>query len=201
MRVLFEVEKLVAGYGNVFKTKPLALSLQTGVIYLTGGNGSGKTSLMRTLSAELQPLSGSVKINGKSVHDQVKSRRHIALASSSPELPGFLTVKQACQFAASLRAKPKWNGDAYCEALNLPTDLLLSTASAGQRRKAELICALAGEPEVILLDETFAHLDTDAISQVCDWINNWRSQRLLIMTHHGELPVQPDQVIQIHPDR
>jgi ATPase subunit of ABC transporter with duplicated ATPase domains len=75
----------------------------------------------------------------------------------------------------------------------------LAAASAGQRRKAELICGLAGEPDVLLLDETFAHLDGESIELLAGWITEWATSRLILLTHHGELPVSADALL--HVDR
>lgn len=67
-------------------------------------------------------------------------------------MPAFLTVTEAYEFAVSIRGAPDWDGKSYCEALELDPNLLLGYASTGQRRKAELICGLAGGPAVLLLD-------------------------------------------------
>jgi len=90
-----------------------------------------------------------------------------------------------------------WNGAPLCEALNLDPALMLARASAGQRQKAEFICALASDPAVLLLDETFAHLDQASVAQVCVWLREWSTSRVIIFAHHGESPLRPDATLHI----
>jgi ABC-type multidrug transport system ATPase subunit len=92
---------------------------------------------------------------------------------------------------------PDWNGRLYCDALNLDPTLPLSKASAGQRQKAELICALAGDPEVLLLDETFSHLDQASLAQLCVWLREWSTSRVILFAHHGEPPLAADATLRV----
>jgi len=152
---------------------------------------------MRALSGALTPASGRVLVSGRDVHRHAPARRHIAFASATPELPDFLSVTEAYQFVASLRRVPEWKGQPFCAALSLDPALILSNASAGQRQKAEFICALAGDPAVLLLDETFAHLDPPSRSQLCDWLRDWSSSRVIVFAHHGAPPLTPDVTLHV----
>lgn len=139
-------------FGKAFSVGPLNLVANRGVIHLRGPNGGGKTTWLRAMGGELLPSRGSVCVNGQDVHSVTRARRHVALITSAPELPAFLTVTEAYEFSASLRGAPNWDGKPHCEALEPDPTLPLGHASAGQRRKAELICGLAGDPAVLLLD-------------------------------------------------
>lgn len=187
------VVELTVRFGDRFSVGPIDLQRDNGIVHLVGPNGSGKTTLLRAMGGELLPASGHVAIDGHDVHRVTSIRRRIALAPSTPELPVFLTVREAWQFTASLRSASDWNGEVYGEALGLPPTLVLGEASAGQRRKAELVCALAGDPDVLLLDETFAHLDRDGGEQLGRWLVDWARTRVIVLTHHGEAPVPIDE--------
>jgi len=194
---LLEVRDLVVSFGTAFSVGPINLVLNQGVVHLKGPNGCGKTTLLRAMGGELPPSGGSVCVNGRDIHATPRARRHVALVTSAPELPAFLTVAEAYEFTASLRGVPHWDGKPYCEALELNPTLLLRHASAGQRRKAEFVCGLAGDPEVLLLDETFAHLDEHGTVQLSQWIGEWSSSRVIVLAHHGEPPVSIDEVLEI----
>ena len=56
----------------------------------------------------------------------------------------------------------------------------------GPCQQAELICGLAGNPDVLLVDETMAHMDRESAKQLHDWIMEWSASRLVAFTHHGE---------------
>ena len=194
---LLEVHDLVVRFGQGFQVGPASLAMDRGILLLQGPNGGGKTTLMKAMSGALVPTAGRVLVSGQDVHRHAPARRHISFVSAIPELPDFLSVTEAYQFAASLRRVPNWNGAPLCEALNLDPALMLARASAGQRQKAEFICALAGDPAVLLLDETFAHLDQASLAQVCVWLREWSTSRVIIFAHHGESPLRPDATLHI----
>lgn len=197
MARLLDVRDLQVDFGDAFGVGPASFAMDSGVLHVKGPNGSGKTTLLRALCGELLPSAGWVRVCGQDVHRDVLARRRIALAPSIPELPGFLSVREAYQFTAALRGAPDWNGAAYCAELDLDPGLALASASAGQRRKAELICALAADPSVLLLDETFAHLDAESAARLRSWIAEWSAARLIVLTHHAELPVRADAVLYV----
>jgi ABC-2 type transport system ATP-binding protein len=196
---LLEVHDLVVQFGSGFRVGPASFAMDCGILHVQGPNGGGKTTLMKAMSGALSPTAGSVLVSGKNVHQHAPARRHISFVSATPELPDFLSVTEALQFVASLRRVPDWNGRSFCEALNLDPTLTLSNTSAGQRQKAEFICALAGDPEVLLLDETFSHLDQSSLTQLCVWLREWSTSRVILFAHHGEPPLPPDATL--HVDR
>jgi ABC-type multidrug transport system ATPase subunit len=194
---LLEVRDLTVSFGKSFSVGPASFAMDRGVLHIKGPNGGGKTTLMRAMSGGLFPAQGRVVVNNKDVHKSVEARRNIAFVSAIPELPDFLTVQEAYQFAAAIRRAPAWEGRSFCEQLNLDRNLPLSSASAGQRQKAELICGLAGDPAVLLLDETFAHLDHASVEQLNAWIREWATTRLVVFTHHGEPPIAPNATLSV----
>ena len=199
MTSLLEVRDLVVTFGKAFSVGPLNIVANSGVIHLIGPNGGGKTTLLRAMGGELQPSRGRVCVKGQDIHSVTQARRHVALITSTPELPAFMTVSEAYKFSASLRGAPTWDGKPYCEALELDPTLPLGHASAGQRRKAELICGLAGDPGVLLLDEAFAHLDEHSAVQLSQWIEDWSLSRVIVLAHHGSPPVTVNETLDVPP--
>lgn len=194
---LLEVVDLSVAFGDTFEVGPVSFAAGRGIVHVQGPNGSGKTTLIRALCGELRPSTGRVLVGGQDVHRSVQARRLIALVPSIPELPGFLSISEAYEFTAAIRGAPDWDGAAYCAELGLDRRLPLASASAGQRRKAELVCGLAGDPPILLLDETFAHLDDESVSKLEDWLLEWSASRLILLTHHGAPPVPVDAVLRV----
>lgn len=194
---LLEVRELTVSFGKSFRVGPASFAMDHGVLHIKGPNGGGKTTLMRAMSGGLFPAHGRVIVNNKDVHKSIEARRNIAFVSAIPELPDFLTVREAYQFTAAIRRVPTWQGLGLCEQLHLDPNLPLSSASAGQRQKAELVCGLAGDPAVLLLDETFAHLDAASVEQLKSWIGQWSASRLLVFTHHGDPPVAANATLSV----
>jgi ABC-type multidrug transport system ATPase subunit len=176
---------------------PLDLDVSGGVVWLHGGNGSGKTTLLRCLCGEYVPTSGTVRVGGRDPAVVADARRHVALFTATPEIPDFLTVDEAWQQIAALRGRPRWDGAALRETLGLDGRLRLGQASAGQRRLAELLCAAAGDPEILLLDEVFANLDVGVSARLVDLLTTWRTSRTLIVTTHQPLLLSPDQTLDL----
>jgi ABC-type multidrug transport system ATPase subunit len=198
---LLELRDLVVGFGDAFSVGPVSFLMGPGILRLAGPNGGGKTTLMRAIAGELMPTRGVVNVCGLNVHRSVEARRNVALVPSAPELPDFLSVAEACEFAAAIRGAGNWDARTYVSELDLDPHLPLGSASAGQRRKAELVCGLAGDPAVLLLDETFSHLDDRSVGLLRQWVIQWAESRLIVVTHHGELPLSPDSVVHIERGR
>lgn len=89
---------------------------------------------------------------------------------------------------AALRGAADWDGAALRDRLCVPGSLPLSHCSAGQRRRAELLAALAGDPRVLLLDETFAHLDDHGCEVLRGLVEEWRADGCVVLVHHGVPP-------------
>lgn len=176
---------------------PLDLDAGPGVIHLRGANGSGKTSLLRAITGGLPRSDGEVTLDGRDPERDPLARARIGWVPAQPSLPGFLTVDEAWRFMGALRRRPDWDGGPICDALDLPRGLRLDQASTGTRRKAELVAAMAGEPELLVFDETLAHLDDHARAVLIGWIDGWRSTRLVLLTHHGPLAVVCDAAVEL----
>jgi ABC-type multidrug transport system ATPase subunit len=187
---------LVFRYPAGFTVGPVDLDLAPGLALLRGPNGSGKTTLLRLLCGGLHPTAGQIRVcDGDPAEHRV--RRRVSLLPATPELPGFLRVDEAWQTLAALRGAPSWDGTAPCDALGLPETLRLDQASAGQRRKAELVAALAGDPVVLLLDEPFANLDEAASEVLSRWLEEWRKERVVVVAGQTRLPVEPDRIAEM----
>jgi ABC-type multidrug transport system ATPase subunit len=197
LAALLEVRDLVVGFGDAFSVGPFSLEMGPGILLLEGPNGGGKTTLMRAIAGELFPRSGTVAVLGRNVHRSTAARRSISFVPSAPELPEFLSVAEACEFTAAIRGAGRWDGRAFMNELDLDPDLPLGSASAGQRRKAELVCGLAGDPPVLLFDETFTHLDDRSVEILGQWVRDWSQSRLIAMTHHGVPPVPTDLIVHV----
>ncbi len=138
------------------------LVLQPGsVLGLIGRNGAGKSTLIRAMLGLLKPLAGSATVFGEpalKLSDQTKAR--IAYVPQQPDALAWLTVQQMLDFVG--RFYPRWDAAFAQDMLTrwqiLPNKLL-AKLSPGERQRAELIRALASQPELLVLDEPAAALD------------------------------------------
>jgi NitT/TauT family transport system ATP-binding protein len=157
---------------------------------LVGASGSGKSTLLHCLAGLITPTSGVVRDNGDVV-DAPHPRRGVAFQRDV--LFPWMTVADNIDFALAARKYPKGNRqDRIRELLALvgltpevgrqrPPEL-----SGGMRQRASLARVLAGEPEVMLMDEPFAALDALTRLRMQDLlIDLWtRLNRTIVFVTH-----------------
>ena len=141
---------------------PLSLELAAGeCLVLRGPSGSGKSLLLRAL-ADLDPNEGDVRLAGQAREAQAAPdwRRGVAYL---PSETGWWTETVGAHFPDAESARP------LLATLGLPEACLdwpVAQLSTGERQRLGLIRVLLLDPQVYLLDEPTAALDTDAAAAV-----------------------------------
>lgn len=186
------ISNLCIAFDTGMQIGPVDGVLTPGVYHLRGQNGCGKTSLMRCFAGALRPSKGTCHVMGLDVWGDVMARRHLGYVPAHPAQPEFMTITECWQFHATLRGVPDWPGDALVEQFGLDGRMSLAHASAGQRRRAELVAGMAGDPSVLLLDEVFAYLDAESAQVLIALLEQYRSTRVILITAHHDLPLDVD---------
>jgi ABC-2 type transport system ATP-binding protein len=145
----------------------LNLEIQRGELFgLVGPDGAGKTTIMRLLSAILQPTSGDAWIAGHSIHgEEERIKEKIGYMSQRFGLYEDLTVIENINFYADLYGVPHKERPSRYERLLDFSNLtpfkkrLAGNLSGGMKQKLGLSCALVHTPEVLLLDEPTGGVD------------------------------------------
>jgi ABC-2 type transport system ATP-binding protein len=163
MDAVIETRGLTKDYGSFRALDRLDLEVPRGAVYgLLGRNGAGKTTAIRLLMGLLTPSGGEVTVLGGSPRDGDESRLdRIGYVSESMDIPPWMTVGEAAGFCRGLSRR--WDSDyenRLYDALAIPPEAVVGHLSAGQRRKAGLLLALAPRPELLILDEPASSLDT-----------------------------------------
>jgi heme exporter protein A len=159
----------------------ISLELSPGLTLLRGTNGAGKTTLLRAF-AGLVPLARGTR--------SVPGGQPLYIGHRPMLLRG-LTARENLSFLAAFRgavadvpeALRKWG---LADEMDRPIERL----SAGQRRRASLARIETEQVPLVLLDEPFADLDTDALVRLRAALNTAlvRGQSVLMATHmHHEL--------------
>jgi osmoprotectant transport system ATP-binding protein len=135
---------------------------------LLGRSGSGKTTLLRMVNALVRPTAGRVLVGGQdaAAANAIELRRGIGYVIQETGLFPHMSIGRNVGMSLELADQPKAEIDARAAgmlelvglgegfAVRYPWQL-----SGGQRQRAGLARALAGEPEVLLMDEPFGALD------------------------------------------
>ena len=133
---------------------------------LVGNNGAGKTTYFSLLLDLIQPTTGYIKNNDVQVNKSEDWKPFTSAFIDESFLIGYLTPEEYFYFIGELRGQNKADVDAlvsqfedffHCEIIGQKK--YLRDLSKGNQKKAGIVAALIGNPEVIVLDEPFANLD------------------------------------------
>lgn len=161
-----DVERVTVHVGAVPVLRDLSLQVRVGeVVGITGRNGTGKTTLLRTLATVVAPSSGRVAVLGHCGAGPVSLslRRRIAMVGHTPALHPHRTVREELTLLAAVRDASRDVDRALgFVGLAAAADRRVVECSQGMRRRADLARAWLGAPDLLLLDEPEAGLDVDA---------------------------------------
>ena len=153
-RYIFQTQDLVIGYEEPL-SKPLNLEMERGQkIVLTGANGIGKTTLLKSILGLIPPLSGSVTQGdylriGYFEQEMSGDGSNTCIEEIWQEFPGYSQYE-----VRSALAK--------CGLTTKHIESLVKVLSGGEQAKVRLCKLINRETNVLLLDEPTNHLDTDA---------------------------------------
>jgi ABC-2 type transport system ATP-binding protein len=179
------------GAASVAAVDGLDLEILRGECYgLLGPNGAGKTTTVEILEGLLPPTEGVVELLGKSwQRDEVALRARIGVALQETRLPDRLSVEEVLALFRSFypRARPieALLGEVQLEEKR---SAWVSKLSGGQRQRLAVACALAGEPDILFLDEPTTGLDPQSRRQLWELIAAFRGRggTVLLTTHYME---------------
>ena len=160
---ILEVRDLASGYGEVQVLWGARLSLEAGKLTcLVGGNGVGKTTLLRTVMGQLRPLAGSVWFEGRDVSRlpaYAKADMGLVLVPEGRQLFTQMTVAENLEMGAtSRRGRPhvKRNLERVFELfprLKERRDQKAGTMSGGEQQMLAVARGIMAEPKVLMIDE------------------------------------------------
>jgi ABC-2 type transport system ATP-binding protein len=133
---------------------------------LVGNNGAGKTTYFSLLLDLIQPTTGYIKSNNIQVNESEDWKPFTSSFIDESFLIGYLTAEEYFYFIGELRGQNKADVDKLVAQFQdffhdeiLGQKKYLRDLSKGNQKKAGIVAALIGNPEVIILDEPFANLD------------------------------------------
>jgi ATP-binding cassette subfamily F protein uup len=207
------LDSVALAFGHLPLFEAADLRIEPGErIALIGRNGTGKSSLLKVISGEIPPDSGSVwrspgvriarleqDVPGsgdRSVFDEVASglgelgvivaNYHHAAVRVAENADDAAALARLGDAQHELEERDGWRLEQKVETvisrLALPADRPMRELSGGWRRRALLGKALVSEPDLLLLDEPTNHLDIDAIRWLEDHLRNFGGA-LLFVTH------------------
>jgi ABC-2 type transport system ATP-binding protein len=182
----------------------VSLVLTSGNIYgLRGKNGSGKTMLMRAIAGLLIPDSGTVKINGKTLHKDISFPESIGILIENPSfLPQYTGYKNLKLLAGLTSGITDEDVKTALEHVGLDPDdkRTYRKYSLGMKQKLGIANAIMGEPDIIILDEPINALDEESVKKIKKVLLEIRDKdKLIIIACHDreELEYLSDIIYEI----
>jgi ATPase subunit of ABC transporter with duplicated ATPase domains len=176
-KIIFETKDLVIGYDEPL-SRPLNLRMERGQkIALTGANGIGKTTLLRSILGEIKPISGTVE-QGDYLHigyfeqEMKTSSQNTCIEEVWDEFPSFTQY----EIRAAL---------AKCGLMTKHIESKVSVLSGGEKAKVRLCKLINRDTNLLVLDEPTNHLDVDAKEELKRALKEFKGSILLI-SHEPE---------------
>ena len=191
---MISTSNLSKTYNNVSVLHIENLDIPKGQSFgLVGNNGAGKTTYFSLLLDLIQPTTGHIKNNDVLVHESEDWKPFTSSFIDESFLIGYLTAEEYFYFIGELRGQNKSDVDALVSQFEdffhdeiLGKKKYLRDLSKGNQKKAGIVAALIGNPEVIILDEPFANLDPTTQIRLKQIIKNLAEKQgvtVLISSH------------------
>ena len=186
-----QVADLRKSYGSFEAVKGVDLCVETGEVYaLLGPNGAGKTTTVEILEGHRERSAGTVTVLG---HDPARGEREfrerIGIVLQTTSVDQYLSVSETVNLFRGYYPNPL-PLEAVLEATGLTEQarVRVGKLSGGQQRRLDVAVGLAGNPELLFLDEPTTGFDPSARRGAWDMVKNLQKlgKTILLTTHYME---------------
>ncbi|RPJ26986.1 MAG: ATP-binding cassette domain-containing protein [Chloroflexi bacterium] len=180
---LISVQDVSLGFGGPRLLEEINLQIESGEwVGLLGRNGMGKSTLLKLISGEILPHSGTIA-----------RQQNINVAYLPQEVPQGLSGRVREIVESGLEALSTTSDDEHqwqrqhqvekiLSRMELDPEVRFEVLSAGMKRRVYLARGLVRNPDLLLLDEPTNHLDINSIDWLEDFLKRWGGT-LLFVTH------------------
>ncbi len=187
---LLVLDNICKSFGGKQIFNQFSHSFLPGCYALTGPNGVGKSTLLSLISGSNTVDSGRVVICGADLQSKpVVAKKSMAFVPDKSVIFPFMTGREFISLVSGIRkiknslATEKFLSDFR---LHPHCSKPFSDLSLGTQKKIMIVAALIGEPDVLLMDEPTNAIDDDAKSVLIDYLNSFRSRKVILCSTHDD---------------
>lgn len=191
---MITIDTISKKYGTTEVLNISSLQIPKGQSFgLVGNNGAGKTTLFNILLDLIRPTTGMITSNEIQVNKSESWKTFTGSFIDESFLIGYLTPEEYFDFIGDLRGMNKSDITDYLTQFDeffngevLGKKKYLRDLSKGNQKKAGIVAAMMGNPQVIILDEPFANLDPTTqirLKKILKKITDDRDITVLVSSH------------------
>jgi ABC-2 type transport system ATP-binding protein len=193
MEEIINFNSVVKRYGKIPALNGLSFSIKKGEsVGLIGNNGCGKTTTINVLCNLIKYDRGIVLVYGKKVTPSyVAYKNKLGILLSPPIFVDEFTPLQYLNFVSKFQKVDQFEINHRINSLinsfniNSYNKKKIGSFSSGDKMKIALAAAIIHNPEVLVFDEPFIHLDIQATEFISSLIKSLRNKKTLLITSHN----------------
>ena len=196
-RAVLSVKNVTKRFGGLVAVSNMSFDVaEHEMVGVIGPNGSGKTTMINMISGVYKPTDGRISLKGRLISDQQPqniSRAGVGRTFQLVRLLPGLTVLENVVAGAVYGHRRRWGREAEDSAhdvlervgMDALSDAPISSLTYIDQKRVELARTLAGEPEVLLLDEWLAGLNPTELETGIELIHALRDEgRTVVLVEH-----------------
>jgi len=191
---MITIDNISKKYGKAVVLNVETITIPKGQSFgLVGNNGAGKTTLFNILLDLIRPTTGKITNNNVEVNTSEDWKNFTGSFIDESFLIGYLTPEEYFEFVGDLRGINKADVTAFIAKFDvffndeiIGKKKYLRDLSKGNQKKAGIVAALMGAPQVVVLDEPFANLDPTTqirLKKILKELTDNKEITLLVSSH------------------
>jgi branched-chain amino acid transport system ATP-binding protein len=188
---MLKIDGLVSGYGSVQILNGANMKVDAqSIVALLGGNGTGKSTILKACSGLIRSWSGSINFDGEDIHNnpphKIVERGLVQVTQGKDVFPAMSVIENLRLGGFVLNSKQKLKDNLekvfdYFPRLNERKDQLAATLSGGELQMLCIGRGLMSNPKMIMLDEPSAALAPQIVLDIFKNINRIRKDGLTVL--------------------
>ena len=192
MEKILEINNLNKTYGKTHAVKGISFDVTKGkIIGLLGPNGSGKTTIIKTVMGLFSDYEGNVAIAGH--NPGPVANKHIAYLPDVGHIPNWFKVNQAISFFSDFYEDFDANRAAsMLDSMKIPRDKKIKALSRGMQEKVSLSLVMSRRAKLYILDEPIGAVDPASREFIINTIlKNFNEEGAILLSTHIIADIEP----------